>query len=299
VKVAIIGGSGKMGRWFARFLKQEGYQVVITGRNEERLEEARRQLGVSATNDNLAAVKGARAVLLSVPIENFEAVVKQIGPHTEPGQFIMDVTSVKAFPVAKMHQHIKAGVVLGGHPVFGPGAKEVAYRSFILTPTSSEEEALAGKVKDYLETRGARATLMSPEEHDELMAVVLGLAHFIAIASADALLSFDRLKRLGAIGGVTFRLLLTLTESVISEDPDFYASLQMHLPQLAEIEHGFQEKVTDWAELVAGGDQEQFAHRMKALKERYREVAPDFGSAYEDMYRLIEVLQKPPEGQSR
>jgi prephenate dehydrogenase len=299
VKVAIIGGSGKMGRWFARFLKQEGYQVVITGRNEGRLEEARRQLGVSATSDNLAAVKGARAVLISVPIENFEAVVKQIGPHTEPGQFIMDVTSVKAFPVAKMHQHIKAGVVLGGHPVFGPGAKEVAYRSFILTPTSSEEEALAGKVKDYLETRGARATLMSPEEHDELMAVVLGLAHFIAIASADTLLSFDRLNRLGAIGGVTFRLLLTLTESVISEDPDFYASLQMHLPKLGEIERNFQEKVTDWAELVAGGDQEQFARRMKALKERYREVAPDFGSAYEDMYRLIEVLQKPPEGQSR
>jgi len=299
VKVAIIGGSGKMGRWFARFLRQEGYQVVITGRSEGKLKEARQQLGVSATTDNLAAVKGARAVLISVPIENFEAVVKQIGPHTEPEQFIIDVTSIKAFPVAKMHQHIKAGVVLGGHPVFGPGAKDVAYRSFILTPTNNEEKALARKVKDYLETRGARATLMSPEEHDELMAVVLGLAHFIAIASADTLLSFDRLNRLGAIGGVTFRLLLTLTESVISEDPEFYASLQMHLPRLAEIERGFQEKVRDWAELVAGGDKEQFARRMRALKERYREVTPDFGSAYEDMYRLIEVLQKPPQGQSR
>ncbi len=299
MKVAIIGGSGKMGRWFARFLKQEGYQVVITGRNEVRLEEARRRLDVSATTDNLAAVKDARAVILSVPIENFEAVVKQIGPHTKPGQFIMDVTSVKAFPVAKMHQHIKAGVVLGGHPVFGPGAKDVSYRSFILTPTSSEEEALARKVKDYLETREARATLMSPEEHDELMAVVLGLAHFIAIASADALLSFDRLNRLGAIGGVTFRLLLTLTESVISEDPDFYASLQMHLPKLAEVERGFLEKVKDWVGLVAAGDQKQFAGRMKALKERYRRVTPEFGSAYEDMYRLIEVLQKPTQGQSR
>ena len=299
MKVAIIGGSGKMGRWFARFLRQEGHEVVITGRNEGKLKEAQQQLDVSATTDNLAAVKDARAVLISVPIENFEAVVKQIGPHTEPGQVIMDVTSVKALPVVKMHQHIGVGVVLGGHPVFGPGAKDVAYRSFILTPTSSEEEALARKVKDYLETKGARATLMSPEEHDELMAVVLGLAHFIAIASADALLSFDRLNRLGTIGGVTFRLLLTLAESVISEDPEFYASLQMHLPQLSEIERGFQEKVTEWAELVAGGDEEQFARRMKALKERYRKVAPDFGSAYEDMYRLIEVLQKPPEGQSR
>jgi prephenate dehydrogenase len=299
VKIAIIGGSGKMGRWFARFLSQEGYQVVITGRNQAKLEEAGRQLGVTTTTDNLAALKGARAVLISVPIESFEAVLKQIGPHIEPGQFVMDDTSIKSFPVAKMHQHIKAGVVLGGHPVFGPGAKDVAYRSFILTPTNDEEEALAEKVKDYLESRGARATLMGPEEHDELMAVVLGLAHFIAIASADALLSFDRLKELGAIGGVTFRLLLTLTESVISEDPEFYASLQMHLPKLTEVERGFEEKVRDWAEMVATGDQEQFARRMRALKERYRKATPDFGSAYEDMYRLIEVLQRPPQGQSR
>ncbi|MBN1862431.1 MAG: prephenate dehydrogenase [Dehalococcoidales bacterium] len=296
MKIAIIGGSGKMGRWFAHFLRQEGYEVVITGRNQAKLREAGQQLDVSTTTDNLAAVKGARAVLISVPIESFEAVVSQIGPHTEPEQLIIDVTSIKAFPVAKMHQHIKAGVVLGGHPVFGPGAKDIAYRSFILTPTNDEETALAQKVKDYLEARGARATLMSPEEHDETMAVVLGLAHFIAIASADALLGFDRLKQLGAIGGVTFRLLLTLTESVISEDPEFYASLQMHLPKLAQVERNFNDKVRDWAELVASGDKEQFARRMSALKEKYREVTPDFGSAYEDMYRLIEVLQKPPQG---
>ena len=294
MKVAIIGGSGKMGRWFARFLKQEGYEVVITGRNEGRLKEARQQLGVTVTTDNVAAVKGAQAILISVPIENLEAVVKQIGPHTKPEQFIMDVTSIKAFPVAKMHQHIKAGVVLGGHPVFGPGARDIAYRSFILTPTDNEEAALAQKVKQYKETRGARATLMSTEEHDEVMAVVLGLAHFIAIASADALLSFERLNRLGAIGGVTFRLLLTLTESVISEDPEFYASLQMNLPQLAEIERGFQEKVRNWADLVAGRDEQQFAQKMQALKERYSKLTPDFGSGYEDMYKIIEVLQKPP-----
>jgi prephenate dehydrogenase len=184
--------------------------------------------------------------------------------------------------------------VLGAHPVFGPGAKDTAQRSFILTPTNSEEATLAQKVKQYLETRGARVTLMSPEEHDELMAIVLGLAHFIAIASADTLLSFDRLKQLGTIGGITFKLLLTLTESVISEDPEFYASLQMHLPKLAEIERSFQERVKSWVDLVAGKDQQQFAQRMKTLKDSYRRLTPDFGSAYEDMYRLIEMLQKPP-----
>jgi prephenate dehydrogenase len=285
-----------MGRWFARFLIEAGHEVIITGRNEQKLREAQEQLGVEITTDNIAATESAGAVLLSVPIENFETVVRQIGTHTRPEQLIMDVTSVKIFPVAKMHQHIKAGSILGGHPVFGPGAKDANYRSFILTPTDDKEETLALKVKDYLEARGARATLMSPEEHDDIMAVVLGLSHFIAIASADTLLNLDQLKQMGTIGGVTFKLLLTLTQSVITEDPDFYASLQMHLPKLAEIERSFQEKVASWAQLVVSKDEAQFARKMKTLKERFTELNPDLSSAYEDMYKVIEVLQKPSEG---
>jgi len=296
LRVAIIGGSGKMGRWFARFLIEAGHEVIITGRNEKKLAAAREQLGATVTTDNIAATENADAILLSVPIENFETVVKQIGSHTRPEQIIMDVTSVKIFPVAKMHQHIKAGSILGGHPVFGPGAKDANCRSFILTPTDDAEQALALKVKDYLEAQGARTTLMSPEEHDDIMAVVLGLSHFIAIAAADTLLSLDKLTQFGAIGGVTFKLLLTLTQSVITEDPDFYASLQMHLPKLAEIERGFQEKVAAWAQLVASKDEAQFARKMKTLKERFTELNPDLGSAYEDMYKVIEVLQKPPAG---
>ena len=37
MKIAIIGGSGKMGQWFARFLKNEGHDVLIIGRDGERL----------------------------------------------------------------------------------------------------------------------------------------------------------------------------------------------------------------------------------------------------------------------
>ena len=282
-----------MGRWFAQFLLEEGFKVVITGRNKGKLEEARRELGVEVSTDNVAAVKDARAILISVPIDNFEAVMKQIGPHTQANQVIIDVTSVKTSPVEKMHQYVKAGVVLGGHPVFGPGAKDVTARSFILTPTSDEETALAHKIRDYLEARGARVTLMPPEEHDELMAVILGLSHFIAIVSADTLLRTSRLKQLGAIGGVTFRLLLTLVESVIFEDPEFYASLQMSLPKLIDFESTFQERVNKWVDLVANKDKAQFARKMEALKVSFKRVNPEFGSAYEDMYKLIEVLQKP------
>jgi len=294
MKVAIIGGSGNMGRWFARSLLQEGYEVIITGRNEGKLLEARQQLGVEGTTDNVAVVKNAQAILVSVPIDNFEAVIEQIGPYTRPEQVIIDITSIKASPVAAMHKHIKLGSVLGAHPLFGPGAKEIANRSFVLTPTNKEETALAQKVKEYLETRGARVILMRPDEHDEIMAVVLGLSHFIAIVSADTLLSFDRLKQMEIVSGITFKLLVTLTESVISENPELYASLQTNLPKLAEIERSFQDKVNTWADLVESKDQQEFARKMKSLKGRFNKINPDFSSAYEDMYKLIDTLQKPP-----
>ncbi|GAJ00954.1 unnamed protein product, partial [marine sediment metagenome] len=53
MKIAIIGGSGKMGRWFARFLVKEGKEVVITGRNQKKLRETGRQLGVKVAASNV------------------------------------------------------------------------------------------------------------------------------------------------------------------------------------------------------------------------------------------------------
>ena len=289
MRVAIIGGSGKMGRWCANFLLKDGYEVVITGRNERKLLEAKRQLGVEVAT-NVEAAKQAEVIIISVPVDNFEEVVEQICPYTHPEQVIIDITSIKAFPVEIMHKHIKTGLVLGAHPMFGPGARGIANQSFVLTPTNEEETALAQKIREYLETRGARATLMNPDEHDEMMAVILGLSHFIAIVSADTLLSFDKLKQMRAIGGSTFKLLLTLAEGVISENPEFYTSLQMNLPNIAEIEKLFQRRAKTWADLVENKNRDKFAQRMNELKDRLYQVNPDFGKAYEDMYKLVEGL---------
>jgi prephenate dehydrogenase len=117
VKVAIIGGSGKMGQWFARFLLQEGKQVVITGRDPRKLAAAQQALGVK-TATNAEAVKWADVVVLSVSIDNVAAVIKEVAPHIKPHQLVIDITSVKEQPVEVMHQYIKTGTVLGVHPMF-------------------------------------------------------------------------------------------------------------------------------------------------------------------------------------
>jgi len=285
LRVAIIGGAGKMGRWFARFLLSEGHEVAISGRSEARLREAKEQLGVPVAS-NVEAVKGADVVVLSVPIDSFEAIVKEIAPHVRSGQVVADVTSVKEMPVDVMHKYLKTRQILGAHPLFGPGARSVANQNFILTPTNDDEQALARKAKNYLETRGARVTLMTSQEHDRKMAVVLGLAHFIAIVAADALLSTDEIKNTESIGGITYKVLLTLVESVLTEDTELYASLQMNLPNLPELERLFKDKAGEWAHLVATQDRAEFIRRMKALKEKVQKDNPHFGKAYENMYRI-------------
>lgn len=288
MRVAIIGGSGKMGRWFADFVVKDGHEVAITGRNKERLLKVKQQLGVQATTSLSAAVKGADVVLLAVPIDSFEAVVKQLQPHLKPDQKVMDITSIKATPVAMMHKYLGDCSILGTHPVFGPGAKGIRNQNIVLTPTNEKETALAEKVREYLEERGARVTSMTPQEHDEMIAVILGLAHFIAIVAADSLLNFKGLKQMAAIAGPTYKLLLTLAESVLTEDPELYASLQMNLPRMAEIEALFLRSSKNWAEIVKNKDQKAFVRRMNSLKNKIAQNDPDFGKSYQAMYKILE-----------
>jgi len=279
-----------MGRWFADFLLKDGKEVIIAGRNEDKLLDVKQQLNVEVTTDNVEAASSADVVLISVPIDSFDGVVKQIASHTYPEQIIVDVTSVKVFPVETMHNHIKTGLVLGIHPVFGPGASDITNKNFILTPTNEREKTLAQKVSEYLEARGAKATLMTPQEHDEMMTIILGLSHFIALVSGDTLLGFDNLEQMKAVGGTTFKVLLTLVESVISEDAEFYASLQMSLPGMAEMARLFQSKAAAWAEMVADRDRQQFIQKMTALRDTLEKDAPDFRKAYQDIYRIVEGM---------
>lgn len=287
-KVAIIGGSGKMGRWFANFFLKDGKEVTITGRDKRKLQETKEQLGVEVAT-NIEAVKNADIVLLSVPIDDFEEVVKEISPHTRPGQVIIDITSIKVFPVETMQKYLGTSLILGTHPMFGPGAKDIAGQNFILTPTNEKETTLAQKVKVYLESKGAKTTLMTPQEHDEMMGIVLGLPHFITLVSADTMLSLNKLKQTEAIGGITYKALLTLVKSVISEDPEFYASLQMNLPNITEIQKLFQARAKLWADLVRNKDKPKFGQRMNKLKNKLKKEDPDFETAYKNLYKLLSL----------
>lgn len=285
MKFAIVGGAGKMGMWIARLLLAEQSEVVLIDRDGARLSAASSALKTVGTT-SLGAVKDADIIIISVPIAVFEPCIKELSAHVKDIQTVLDVTSVKEMPVQAMHKYLPGCVTLGAHPIFGPGAGSLAGHNVVLTPTVSAEKVLADEAKAWLEERGARVELMTPQEHDRLMSAVLGLAHFIAIVSGDTLLNLDNLKDMEMASGITFRVLMTLVESVLGEDPSLYASIQTHLPGLPAIERDFIARAAQWAKLVENKDSTEFARRMSELRAKMEQSVSGSGQAYRDMYRL-------------
>ncbi|MGD8255162.1 MAG: hypothetical protein PVF48_12270, partial [Syntrophobacterales bacterium] len=66
IHVGIIGGLGKMGRWFQRFFSELGYQVSVA------------DLDTETTAEDLA--RTCNLVLVAVPLQHTVEVVRAIGP---------------------------------------------------------------------------------------------------------------------------------------------------------------------------------------------------------------------------
>jgi prephenate dehydrogenase len=266
MKIAIIGAGGKMGRWLTRRLVGLNKDVILADRDEKQLKAIHQLCGAPAFKSSAEAAGQADLIIVSVPIGSFEDVIREIAPVIKPGQVVIDITSIKAVPVAIMHKYITKGTVLGAHPLFGPGVTGMEGQNFILTPTDEAESAFAVKVTKFLTDHGASVKIMTPQAHDELLAVVQGLSHFVAIASADALAALGPVKEMKEAATTTFKIFLNYIESVIGDDPELYAMIQMQHPRMPEIYRTLNASVEKWADIVKRKDVNGFTGGMNALK---------------------------------
>ena len=289
MKIAILG-AGKMGVWFVNFCKENGEQVILADRNKEKLARLGKELGVE-TGDFADAVKKADNIIICVSIGAFADVVKKIAPGVREGQTVVDICSVKEQPVKIMHQYIKKGLVLGTHPVFGPGSKGVRNKAYILTPTNPKEEAFAEKYKTWLEKVGARVFIMSPKKHDELMSVVLGFPHFLGLVACDTLLEQADYAETKNVAGTTYRMLFTLAEATALENPELFSSLQLSLPEIRKIETAFIEKAREWLTLIKQKDPAAIAAKMEQMKSKLMKTSRNYEQSYDIMYRMLEAAE--------
>lgn len=110
-KIAVLG-AGKLGQTLIRGLLDRrivaARDVAATTRHGATAAAVRRQCGVRASTDNVAAIRGARTIIVAVKPQAAEELLRKIGPALRPDQCV--VSTVAAVSTASMEAW------LGGKP---------------------------------------------------------------------------------------------------------------------------------------------------------------------------------------
>ncbi|HKG91408.1 MAG TPA: prephenate dehydrogenase/arogenate dehydrogenase family protein, partial [Gemmatimonadaceae bacterium] len=147
--VAVIGGRGRIGQVLARLFEDLGHSVIVADLDSE----------MSAAD----AAAAADVTVISVPIGVTEEVIRAVGPHVPEDGLLMDVTSIKAAPVAVMLASTRASVV-GTHPMFGPSVHTLQGQRVVVC--RARGNAWADWVAQSFVARGLVVTETTPEQHD-------------------------------------------------------------------------------------------------------------------------------------
>jgi len=278
-KALIIGGSGEMGQWCARLLKQAGFTVAISSRKDARRLAESLGAGIASPED----AGRFDVVVLSVPIDVMESVAVQVGPLLKRGSLLMDLSSLKEGPVVAMLKYAAPGAeVLGTHPLFGPSyasspaarcpGASLEGRTVVLVPTDRCERWLP-VMRDVFESAGGRVVLSTAEEHDRRMAIVQGLTHFMYIAWGRTLEQLD-IKPGEAADFATpvFGVTSDMAGRVLSQSPELYALIQSG-PEVSPVRKAFIEACTGLAAMADSGDQEAFRRAFASAAAHYGDLA--------------------------
>jgi prephenate dehydrogenase len=259
VKVGIIGGRGRMGRWLTGFLGARGHQIVTAGRGDDDL------------LPDLA--RSCPVIVLAVPVTEVEAVMRRVGPHTDPDGVVMDLTSLKEVPVQNMLAHAR-GEVIGLHPLFGPGADSAAGRVVFACPARGRRWWVL--LHRYLRSQGARVRIIEPGEHDRLMAQVQSLRHLWLSCLGQTLgaVGYEPAAS-GDVSGPWLRTLLSLLARQSSQPADLYVDLALNNPHLIEVLRELNRSLTDVIDCLEAGDRPALIEMMTEAASLVNGVKPD------------------------
>jgi chorismate mutase/prephenate dehydrogenase len=217
-RALVIGGRGKMGGWFAEFLASQGFRVAIADPNPGAPEFAR---VADWPNDPL----DFDLIVLATPLGATAELLKVLA-RKKPAGLVFDLGSLKTPLRAGLDALVKAGCrVTSIHPMFGPDTELLSGRHVIFIDLGNAE-ALAAAQEIFSSTMAERV-VMDLDEHDRLIAYVLGLSHALNIAFFTALAdSGEAALRLAKLSSTTFDAQLDVASKVAAESPELYFEIQ-------------------------------------------------------------------------
>lgn len=249
--LGIIGGNGRMGKWFADFFRNAGLRVLIS------------DIDTDITSEDIAGQ--CDITILSLPMEVFPSVVRDIGPIVPENALLTDFCSLKQEQVDCMLRYSRCSVI-GTHPLFGPVEENIKGRRVAICP---------GRGKRWLawweglfRSHGARTTLFSAGEHDRTMAWVQALNHFILLCLGKALeedgINMDHVMELAT---PSFERQLHILARLCYQDPELYATIQMSNPYTGTAVKTFSRYAKNLKHILETRDREAFIAMFKDVQE--------------------------------
>lgn len=178
MKIGIIG-FGRFGKLLVKYLAQD-FEVLVFDRNNN-IKEIEK---MNAAPETLQNTCKCDIVIPAVPISSFENIIREIKPFLKDGALVIDVCSVKEYPVKLMKEILPGAVqILATHPMFGPdsASDSLSGRKIALCKIRIDT-VLFEKIKSYLKSKGLVIIETTAEEHDRQAADSLALTHFIGRA---------------------------------------------------------------------------------------------------------------------
>jgi len=259
-RALVIGGLGRMGVWMSRYLDMVGYNVDVADRVDG-------DTSFDRVDDWEGKVDAYDLIVVAVPLRPSNDVLLRLA-GLKPKCLVFDIGSLKNPMREGLDAMRESGCrVCSVHPMFGPDEIGLSGRHILFVDVGNRE-AIAEAQALFAHT-AADCVELSLEEHDEVMAWVLGLSHLVNIAFAGALAqSGEAVPLLKKISSSTFNAQLNVATQVVSENPHLYYEIQQGNNNTTEVSEHFQKVLGELVTAVARNDETVFTRHMDAAKRR-------------------------------
>jgi chorismate mutase/prephenate dehydrogenase len=253
-RALVIGGAGKMGGWFTSFLSSQGFEVEVADPKAQ-------GAGVKAIADWRESALTHDYIVVAAPLGATNTILQELAQR-RPRGVVFDLGSLKSPLRAGLTALSAAGVaVTSMHPMFGPDTELLSGRHVIFIDLGNA--AALAQARALFAPTMAEQVVMGLDEHDRLIAYVLGLSHALNIAFFTALAeSGEAAPRLVQLSSTTFDAQFDIASDVAAESPELYYEIQSLNDFGAESLNALARAVDAVRSAVFSGDQARFRALM-------------------------------------
>jgi chorismate mutase / prephenate dehydrogenase len=255
----VVGGAGRMGVWFVRFLQGQGFQVFVDD---------------PAPAFQTAPPSDLRPdlVVIATPPSTVAEVLDKYATKFGKQTLLFDIASIKGETATLLRRLATDGFKVASlHPMFGPSVDVLMGRNVLLLDCGSKQ-GLEEAQRLFSHTT-AKTTTLPVEMHDPVMAEVLGLSHATSLVFNAALMGSPfAFRQLEQTASTTFRKQVEVAREVARENARLYFEIQTLNPDNAKMLQRLEEAVKDLRGLILKRDRLGFVDRMHRAQAYYEGV---------------------------